>query len=203
MSIVTSNTLIDKVKRRNNDEAWSRFYELYAPMIFRYAYKRGCDYTTAEDVLQETMCQLIRYLPSFQYQRQRGKFRSYLFQIVISCLRRRFSGKVETESVDRFADKPQLDIPDQYSSALMDQFEKERKMNLIRHALLRTQKRVEPNTWKSFELYVLQDGNSAEEVAERLGITDKNSIYQHKNRIKSCPNMNHLNSSTIKRTHKN
>ena len=183
MSIVTSMTLLEKVKQNVDDESWAMFYDLYSPLVFRFARKYGCDRATSEDIVQETMCQVLRYLPEFQYERQRGKFRSYLFQIVVSCIRRRCKSRLETESLDQFGNTPQLDIPDPHPEALELEFERQRRTNLMEHAIKRVKGRIESLTWKSFECFILGNGKSAADVAAELGIDDRNIVYQHKNRV--------------------
>ena len=182
MSIVTSMTLLERVKKNDDSHAWSRFYDLYSPLIFGFARQRGCNQNTAEEVLQETMYQLVRHLPKFTYDRSRGQFSTYVCTIVRSVIRKHISRNKSSVSLDQLFEDAQTEAPDPESLSFFDEFEKRRKVNILRQALVGIKKRLEPLTWKSFELFVLNGKHSGEEVAAKLGI-DRNAVYQHKNRV--------------------
>ena len=182
MSIATSITLVDKLRHCKDNETWSRFYELYSPLIVGFARQRGCDDTTAKDILQETMCQLLQYVKRFDYDPKRGQFRSYLLRIVMSRISKHMTKKLPTYPLNPLSDEPQLDIADPNSARPWNDFENIWRKNLMQHALRRVKTKVKPLTWRSFQCYVLQGKKSADDVARELSI-NKNSVYQHKNRI--------------------
>jgi len=53
---------------------------------------------------------------------------------------------------------------------------------LFRTALERVRERVEPVTYRSFEMYVLEERPTAE-VQAALGIDDRNTVYQQRSRV--------------------
>ena len=182
MSIATSITLVEKLKHNNDNEAWNRFYELYAPLIVGFACQRGCSETTAKDILQETMCQLLQYVQRFDYNPQRGQFRSYLLRIVMSRISKHAANSLPTFPLNHLPNEPAIDIPDPNSVTPWNDFESLWRKNLMQLALKRVKAKVKPLTWKSFERYVLTEKQSADDVARELGV-NKNMVYQHKNRV--------------------
>ena len=183
MSIATSITLVEELKKTDNDTAWNRFYELYAPLILGFARQRGFGEASAKDILQETMCQLFQYLEGFNYNPQRGQFRSYLLRIVMSRMSKYVSNSVRARPLTTSENGTEIDVPDPNSSAPWDDFEMLWKKNLLKQALARVKAKVKPLTWRSFECYALQGyKKSGDDVAEELGI-NKNRVYQHKNRV--------------------
>ena len=83
----TSKTLLLKLKDREDQDAWSEFYKKYSGFIIGFCRNRGCSDTMCQDVLQETMVQIWKYILNFNYDSAKGRFRSYLFQVVVSQIR--------------------------------------------------------------------------------------------------------------------
>ena len=54
---------------------------LYSPVIYTFVRKFGFDGSIAEDILQETMCQLVRYISNFDYDQGKGRFSTYLCMV--------------------------------------------------------------------------------------------------------------------------
>ena len=180
MDFRTSPVLINRLKNISDEDAWNRFYDIYSPLILAFARQKGCSESLAQDVLQETMCQLMQYLVKFDYNPQKGKFRSYLLQVVSSRIRRLRSAKVPIIPLDE-DQQTSLELSDPNTKMPWEEFDKLWRSNLMIHAFSRVQKRVNPLTWKSFELFVIEK-NPADHVAKQLGIA-KNTIYKHKRRV--------------------
>ena len=184
MGISTSASLVARLIDPDDGAAWDRFYELYSPLIIGFARKCGCSSDAAYDVLQETMVCLLRTLPRFSYDRDKGKFRSFLLKIADSRVkdayrRRRRYEELGSESnlarlLRQLPDAPEDAAPWQVWDALWEQ-------NLLVQALKIVKKRVNKGTFRSFEMYVLRELPIAE-VAAELGIRP-NTIYQHRNRV--------------------
>ena len=47
---ITRKTLLERVRDSSDHEAWTEFYELYAPLIYRYARGRGLPSHDAEEI---------------------------------------------------------------------------------------------------------------------------------------------------------
>ena len=77
----TRSTLLVRLKDLEDQEAWYYFFETYWKLIFNFALKSGLDESDAEDVVQETVRAVARQMPEFEYNRQRGSFRSWLLTL--------------------------------------------------------------------------------------------------------------------------
>lgn len=78
----TDQTLLIKLRNQHNEEAWSTFFKRYSVAMFCYARKLGLTPTEADEAVQESMITLMRALPKFNYNPERGLFRNYVFTII-------------------------------------------------------------------------------------------------------------------------
>ena len=74
-------------------ESWERFYRICDPLLHRYACAFHVPRADLTDFLQEVWTELVKTLRDFPYDRQRGRFSSWLYRVVhckaIDWLRRR------------------------------------------------------------------------------------------------------------------
>lgn len=177
----TSITFIGKLKDEKED-MWSLFYDNYASMIINFARKRGCSKELSEDVLQETAMALFRYMPDFEYDREKGKFRSFLFKIteskIIDAFRR--SGKLALLKNSEIFDGRAVNSEEEFASSthLWDQAWEE---ELLSKAVGIVRQKVQSKTFNCFEKVFLK-GLTAKEVADEYRI-DTNLVYQHKHKV--------------------
>ncbi len=78
----TSSCLLRRVRSPDDTAAWERFVELYAPLIYRWLRQAGLQEQDARDLGQEVLLTLLRELPTFRYDSQKGRFRSWLRRVV-------------------------------------------------------------------------------------------------------------------------
>lgn len=62
--------------------AWERFHQVYSQMIRRFAYSCGVAGSDLDDCQQEVWRAVLAELPRFEYDSNRGRFRSWLYQMV-------------------------------------------------------------------------------------------------------------------------
>ena len=77
----TRETLIDRLRDAGDERAWSRFFELYPPLIRRFARSRGLSPADADEVRDQCLEIVTREIRSFEYERARGGFRNWLYTI--------------------------------------------------------------------------------------------------------------------------
>lgn len=180
----TRESLLVRMRDPGNTWAWQEFYELYGRLILNFAIKRGCSYELAEDVLQEVMIGLFQAIPRFAYDRERGRFRSFLFTIVqrtmSKCLRRERKHTnpdgSDARTTDWFARIPAPEAEDWQSS-----WDRDWDQHILLQALERVKQRVAHGTFESFCEVVLK-GRAVAEVSADLGIS-VDTIYQHRKRM--------------------
>lgn len=78
----TRSSVIRAVADTENAAAWNRLFDLYAGFVYSIARRKGVNDADADDIVQMVFVDLARNLPSFQYDRSKGKFRSYLAALV-------------------------------------------------------------------------------------------------------------------------
>ncbi len=82
----TRSTLLIRVKKPGrSDRAWGEFVALYEPLLTAYVRHKGLGAEDARDVVQEVFARLVKTLPEFELDRQRGRFRSWLWQVCQSA----------------------------------------------------------------------------------------------------------------------
>ena len=176
----TRVTLLSRLRRPGSESAWTEFYRVYGPVILSYARRRGLDAARAEDVLQETMVILLRVMPNFRYDPDRGLFRNFLLNIVHQRLLatwRRLGAQREVSLAD-------VEVPEATTSA-----DPGRDLDLLWLASLRDEawRRVAADpgvarrTLDVYTAYVQQE-QPVDEVARRFDLKP-NAIYQIKNRL--------------------
>ena len=78
----TRSSVLRAVANTENEAAWQRLFDLYAGFVFSIARSKGLKDEDADDVVQVVFSDLARNLQTFQYDREKGKFRSYLTGLV-------------------------------------------------------------------------------------------------------------------------
>lgn len=169
----TDPRLIESAKDWRDDANWREFYDRYSPAIRRHASVSGLSEVEAEEVVQETMLKVAKYLPSFKYDRTVCKFRSWLNQIVnqriFEALHRRRRGTFPEVALDELREAVHgagSPTGDPVAQAEIDQ-------RLLEACLARVRARVKPHHWQIFEAHALH-GLTAEETARRHDTTAAN-----------------------------
>ena len=73
--------------------AWRKFHELYGPIIFSYARRKGLQDADAHELLQDVLLQVYKYLPSFEYDQTKGRFRAWLQTVTKNQVAKFFRSK--------------------------------------------------------------------------------------------------------------
>jgi RNA polymerase sigma factor (sigma-70 family) len=178
----TSETLIRTLKT-GDDKAWAVFYESYAQIIISFARKRGCSKELAEDVLQETTMVLMRYLKNFEYDRNKGRFKSLLFKItdskIIDAFRR--CGKISKLGNSKLFKEASASNGDVFLVEKEALWDKEWKERILHESFQEAKKRVNPRTFKCFEELYLNE-KPVVDIAREMKISP-NLISQHKFKV--------------------
>ena len=172
----TSASLLLRLKAKDNSVAWTRFVELYTPMIFFWARKCGLQAEDASDLVQDVLSLLLKKLPEFQYDSQKS-FRSWLRTVTINKLRDQLRIKkipVENTSLSMLGrivdvDQAEKDWDSQYQDKLVA-----RAIELMKSEFSET-------TWQACYQYVIE-GKPAQTVADELGISVW-TVYSAKSRL--------------------
>ncbi|MBQ8570562.1 MAG: sigma-70 family RNA polymerase sigma factor [Kiritimatiellae bacterium] len=187
----TSTSLLRDLKNNPDSLRWQEFVRIYTP-YFKYILRNinaknnfiiNEDYF--DDIVQEVFIVLVKNFPTFEYDKTKGHFKSYLYKTVFNRAMKFNEQATEKyrKHVDNDAVEKQLDAVDYYKAA---SFEKENQevvealFKLIMERVFSSGKFSEET--KTIFLKLVSEQATVEELAEQYGKTT-NNIYQIKKRI--------------------
>src|SRR5215469_459479 len=77
----TRPSLLVRIRDAADREAWRQFVELYAPLVYRFARRRGLEDADAADLTQDVLQAVARGSARLEYDPRRGTFRGWLFTV--------------------------------------------------------------------------------------------------------------------------
>jgi RNA polymerase sigma-70 factor (ECF subfamily) len=171
----TPVSLLERLRRPDEQAAWERFVQLYTPLLCQWARRLGLHGPDEADLVQDVFAVLVRKLPEFRYDPHK-RFRGWLWTVTANKAReRRRRPAVPVEGgADALADVPGPDDAEAVSEA-------EYREYLVRRALQLMQAEFQPATWKAFWECVTADRPAAE-VAAELGLS-VDAVYAAKSRV--------------------
>jgi len=178
----TSVSLLRRLRRPDQEAAWQRFVDLYAPLVFYWGRDQGLSATDSEDLVQDVMATMVVELPRFEYDPRR-RFRGWLRTVTVNKAKdlhrrnavRPSSGHEETIQI---ATRPNSGASD------ADLFEEaEYRGFLVHRALELMRSEFRDQVWQACWKHVVE-GKKAVEVARELGIS-VNMVYLAKSRVLS------------------
>ena len=173
----TRSSVLKAVADTENEAAWSRLFDLYAGFDFSMARHKGLKPEDADDIVQVVFADLARNLPTFKYDREKGRFRSYL------------TGRVNWRVMDRLKTlkrdaELKADFWEYARSAAGegDDFaEREWQAAATEEALRRIKPDVRPEHYAAFVASAIE-GQDTEAVTKLYGISSDN-LYQIRKRL--------------------
>lgn len=163
--------------RLREDEAsadWQRFHDRYAPVVYHMALAHGLSEVDAQDTVQEVLLRFVRNVEKFRYDRQRGRFRNYLYTLTLNVVRTHLAKLAKSAHAVEGVDDVTLEHP-------RELWEKQWQANELRQAIDAVAAEVSPKTFQCFQLFVLEEW-PAEKVGAFLGVT-RETVYQAKSRV--------------------
>jgi RNA polymerase sigma-70 factor (ECF subfamily) len=173
----TPASLLERLRRPGETQAWNHFVELYTPLLYRWARRDGLQDADAADLVQEVLTLLFRKLPEFTYDRQRS-FHAWLRTVTRNKWRERLrrAGSLVVEGESALAVAPASD-----NFAAIE--EAEYRHHVVGQALAVLKSEFPATTWKAFE-GVAVAGRPPAQVAEQLGVRI-GTVYAARSRVMS------------------
>jgi RNA polymerase sigma-70 factor (ECF subfamily) len=172
----TPASLLERLKHPSEQGAWTRFVQLYTPLLYDWARCVGLQEPDAADLVQDVFTVLVRKLPEFNYDRTKT-FRGWLRTVLLNRWRDRNSKHPVTATGVQDNVLANLPTPE----AVADFEEGEYRSYVVARSLEMLQAEFPDVTWKAFTMYVLA-GKPATEVAAELQVS-VNVIYLAKSRV--------------------
>ena len=171
----TRSSVLRAVSDTTNEAAWARFFDLYAGFVFAVARSKGLSAEDADDVVQNVFVDLARKMPTFSYDRQKGKFRSYLFELISWRVKDKLKAEWRETKVRVSLDEMNEEEKPA-ANAYMDKFEREWQAAVLNEALRRLQQQVNPDHFAAFVEKTVE-GHETETVLQLHGLT-RDNFYQ-------------------------
>lgn len=172
----TSESLLVQLNSTNNADAWSRFVQLYTPLIFYWARKTGLQSQDAADLAQDVLTVVFQKLPQFKYDRSRS-FRGWLRTITLN--RHRELGRRKKFAIIDASQSALENLPDDELAASTWNVNYARQ--LVASAMDLMQGDFAPQTWEALRM-LLSSGKSVAEVSRTTGVSVW-TIYAAKTRL--------------------
>ncbi len=177
----TRISLLVRLRNPQDSRAWFEFTEVYAPLIYRLARRKGLQDADASDLTQEVLRAVARAVERDAYDPARGSFRGWLFRIArnltvnhLLAQARQVRGSGDTGVRDLLEALP---APEDDPAA----FSAEYRRQLLWWAAEQVRGEFSELTWRAFWLAGVE-GLSAQEVAETLDTT-AGTVYHCKSRV--------------------
>lgn len=167
--------MLSALRNMRDHAGWHQFHMLYRPMLLAVAHRSGLSEQDAQDVVQDTIVEVAKQMPSFHYDRKRGRFKGWLLTIVRRRIANVWRGKKYNSGGQRVNREEVTDPAQIEAGAEATDWEFERawdeewREHALRMAQEHIKREVEPVQFQAFQLNVLK-GIPARETARRLGI---------------------------------
>lgn len=172
-SVDTPGSLLERLRRPGDEDAWARFVRLYTPLLFHWAGRAGVAASDAHDLVQDVLLTLVQKLPDFQYDPAKS-FRGWLRTVTLNKWRERGRRALPPNQAG-------VDLGALAGPADEAFWEQEYRQHLANRALQLIQSDFEESTWKAFWRHVV-DEQAVNKVSAELGISVK-AVYLAKSRV--------------------
>jgi RNA polymerase sigma-70 factor (ECF subfamily) len=178
----TRASLLVRIRDAHDGEAWTQFVDLYAPLVYGFARKRGLQDADAADLTQEVLRAVAGAARRLEYDPQRGSFRGWLFTVVRNKLRNFLAGRKAHDQAFGGSDaRVRLEEQPDRDDRQQAQWDHEYEQRLFAWAAERVRGGFQPATWQAFWQTAVE-GRSPGEVAGQLGMS-AGAVYIARSRV--------------------
>ncbi len=174
----TRASLLVDIRDPANERAWSVFSDLYRPVIYRMARRRGLQDADAQDLVQRVLVNVSRSIEKWEENPHRGRFRHWLSKVtrnaIIDVFRRiKPDAPVGGSAVSR--------LLNQSEAAQETEIEYEYERSMFRQAAQKVRIEFRDDTWTAFWQTTVE-GRTIVSVADELGMSS-GAIYTARSRV--------------------
>jgi len=90
---LTRVTLLTRLRDGRDADAWREFFDLYGPVVYRFARNRGLQDADAADLMQDVLRSVARNAHRMEYDPKRGTFRGWLYTVTRNKIYNFLSGQ--------------------------------------------------------------------------------------------------------------
>lgn len=163
---------------------WVRFFELYQPMIRRFAEYAGAKSDDSEDVAQDILVKLVSLFRNGRYNPGKGSFRAFLAtmtrrEVINNWYKAKVRGSGRNVSLDADEVSPEIAVPPETYAVLEAKWRLARHDAAVEHVLNRTA--LSAKSKAIYKAHVM-DSRPVGEVAAAFGVP-RNTVSQVKRRV--------------------
>ncbi len=180
---LTRVTLLYRLRDGRDGDAWREFFDLYGPVVYRFARNRGLQDADAADLMQDVLLSVARNAPRMEYDPKRGTFRGWLYTVTrnkiynfLSGQRHRPRAAGDSDAHERLEAAPARD--DEGPDA---DWEREYQRRLTDRAMDLVKGEFHKATWEAFWGTAVE-GKSAGDVGAGLKMSP-GAVYVAKSRV--------------------
>jgi RNA polymerase sigma-70 factor (ECF subfamily) len=173
---LTRPSLLVRIRDSGDRDAWRRFVEIYAPLVYKFARGRGLQDADAADLTQDVLQAVSGASKRLVYDPKRGTFRAWLYTVARNKVRNFLLARRRRHE----AGDPRL-LDDQPAKEEAEQWEREYEQRLFDWAVEQLRDSFQESTWRAFWLTSVS-GRSASDTASELGMS-VGAVYIAKSRV--------------------
>jgi RNA polymerase sigma-70 factor (ECF subfamily) len=177
----TRASLLVRLRDPCDEDAWSEFVQLYAPLVYGYARKQGLQDADAADLCQDVLTAVAGAVGRLDYDPRRGAFRNWLFTVVRRKLMNRQSRRKHRDLASGDAATQRLLEECPAPEAEEADWQEEWQRRLYEWACTRVRREVTDATWQAFWRTAV-DGEPVKQAAAELGLS-AGAVYIARSRV--------------------
>ncbi len=167
----TRRSLLVRIRDRGDEPAWREFVEIYEPLVYRLARRKGFQHADAEELTQEALVAVASAIERWDPDPRLGTFRGWLFRIarnmMINFLTR---SRPEDRGTGGTGFRHLLEQQPASGPDETTLFGEEYRREAFRWAAREIRDDFQSSTWNAF-WWTAVDGREIKEVAEALGMS--------------------------------
>ena len=167
--------MLIRIRDPEDDRAWHEFVEIYAPLVHQFALRRGLQPADARDILQIVLQNIFRAIRGFDYQRERGTFRSWLYTVTRREISRFFRKEAGSPVATGEAGSEPV-----AAGGEDERWQADYRLRLFQWAMEKVETEFAPRNWQAFVRTAVHEEDPAA-VAQDLGMT-RAAVYVSRSR---------------------
>jgi RNA polymerase sigma-70 factor (ECF subfamily) len=178
---MTRASLLVRIQDPSDSQAWRQFFDLYAPVVYGFARKRGLQDADAADLMQDVLRSVVTVAGRLDYDPAKGTFRGWLFSVTRNKIfnfldkqRRQARGSGDTGAHRRLDELP---APEDDQA----EFDRDYERRRFAWAADRVRDEFHDSTWRAFWMTSV-DGLSAKDAGGKLKMSP-GAVYVAKSRV--------------------
>ena len=181
LSPETRPSLLVRLKDQADHDSWYEFTEIYRPVVFRLACRRGLQPADADDLAQQVLASVARTIDRWEIDHRRARFRTWLTRVATNAIFNALTrgapdrGSGNSDIHDLLAQQPAVE-------AEASQFIRlEQRREVFRWAARQIRPEFHPATWDAFWMTAVE-GCAAAAASDELKLSI-GSVYAARSRV--------------------